>query len=1034
MRVSFHVGTDGCRIDHGDSKMRKVWGTAGLFLAASLFGGMELAAQVTTATLHGIVTDSSDAAVPSATVTLTNVETNQAQTKTTNEIGEFTFDYIRVGQYSLQIEAQGFKRYSLTGFELEAGRNIRRTFVLEVGSISEAVSVTERTPLVNSAASEQLETVSQLEVSELPLARRNFTGLLQLNTGVTQADGAMRLNGTGKSGTLYTVDGTPATADPESRTSSMRGNWNYINLVSVDAIQEVQIVKGVIPAEFGGALGGNVNILTKSGTNSWHGSAFENFQAENLNARLQFLSTKPNATFNQFGGSLGGPILKDRLFIFGTYEGYRESAARLVNGNVPTESFRNTLIAAVPEYKPALDTMPLPNTPTDPSAVTGFYQAAKQLRTHDNHLVLKGDYHLNPTSNLALTYTRGRPYQLNPRIDVDNNQIYEGVQERGTVSFVTGGPAWTSDTRFGYSLNDMQRVDNFFLQGIPEQQPFGGRSPQLATSLGFSTSAGELWLVEGPIWTLEQKYSRYIGAHSLKFGGRFVHNGGGRTNPESPQLTYNSMADLLANTPSRIQITFGNGLYNGNNWELGFFAQDDWRVNRKLVLNLGLRYDFFSKMVARSRVEGAEYGFYNLDGLRDSNFNFGPPRSPNDPYNSDGWVNLGPRLGFSYDPTGNSKTVIRGGFSIMFSPFVGGMMKQAVGSPTVPFRAIFSKIESEQAGFHFPTYADQARAFLEAKNQPAIFSVFDPNIQNPYTGNVYLGVQHSLSSDSVLETAFVGNRGIKYPLHRVFNQVDRITGLRPNPSIGEGYYVDNSQSTIYTSWQTSFRHRFSRGLTSSVHYTWAKGLATENGDIGGYYQGVADVRVQNFFNLRAERGPADGDITHFFSGDAIYDLPKLASQHPAVRYALGGWQVSGIFTAATGTPLLILQGGARETSRPDYVGGNPVLSNYRDTLQYLNVAAFQKIPIGTASGRTIRPGNIGSGAVRGPGFWNLDASIAKNFAIAEKARLQIRMDAFNFFNHTNLTSFSTDINNARFGTFTNTRGARVIQLNARVTF
>jgi hypothetical protein len=991
-------------------------------------------AQVTTATVYGIITDPSGAVVPGATVTLTNTATNVSQTKTAGTGGEFTFDYIRVGSYSIQIEAPGFKKYSATGFDLQAGQNVRTTFTLDIGATTESVSVSAETPLVNAVSAEQLETVSQLKVSELPLPRRNFTNLLQLGTGITPADGALRLNGTGKSGTLYTVDGTPATADPESRTTSMRGNWNYINLVSVDAIQEVQVVKGVIPAEYGGALGGNVNVITKSGTNNWHGSVFENFQAEELNARQQFLSTKPGATFNQFGGSGGGPIIRNRWFLFGTYEGYRESAARLVNGTVPTQSLRDTLIAAVPAYKPALDTMPLPNTPGDPNADTGFYQAAKALRTHDNHAVLKTDIHITDRSNLALTYTRGRPYQLNPRIDVDNNQVYEGVQERGTASFVTGGPAWTSDTRFGYSLNDMSRVDQFFLEGIPETQPFGGRSPQLSTGLGWSTSAGELWLVEGPIWSLDQKYSRYSGSHSLKFGGRFVHYGGGRTNPESPSVQYNTMSDLLANTPSRIQITFGNGLYNGNNYELGFFAQDDWRVNRHLVLNYGLRYDFFSKMVAKSRVEGAEYGFYNLDGLIDDQFHFGPPRPVDDPYNSDGWVNLGPRLGFSYDPTASGNTVIRGGFSVMFSPLVEGMLKQAVGSKTVPFRSIFSKIESQQAGFTFPVYADNARAYLEAKNQLAVFSVFDPRLQNPYTMNVYLGIQHSLTSTLMLETAFVGNRGVKYPLHRVFNQADRVTGVRPNSDLGEGYYVDNSQSTLYTSWQTSLRKRFSHGFTGGAHYTWGKNLATENGDIGAYYQGQADVRVQDFFNLRAERGPADGDITHFFAADWVYDLPLFASSSGLVKNTVGGWQASGIFTAATGQPLLILQGTARDTSRPDYIGGNPIASNYRDTLQYLNTAAFAKIPISAASGRTIRPGNIGSGAVRGPGYWNIDFSLGKNFSITEHTRLQFRLDAFNVLNHTNYTSFSTDVNNSRFGKFTNTRGARVMQLNARFSF
>jgi hypothetical protein len=494
------------------------------------------------------------------------------------------------------------------------------------------------------------------------------------------------------------------------------------------------------------------------------------------------------------------------------------------------------------------------------------------------------------------------------------------------------------------------------------------------------------------------------------------------------------MEDLLANTPSRIQITFGNGLYNGNNYELGFFAQDDWRVSRKLVLNLGVRYDYFSKMVARSRVEGGDYAFYNLDGLLDTQFNFGPPRPADDPYNSDGWVNLAPRIGFSYDPTGSGHTVIRGGFGVMFSPFVLGMMKAAVGSRTVPFRVQFSKLEAQEAGLRFPTYADQARKVVEARGQNAIFSVFDPNIQNPYTLNLHLGVQRALTSTMMIESAFVANRGVKYPLHRVFNQVDRVTGIRPNQEMGEGYYVDNSQTTRYVSWQNSFRKRFSHGFTGGAHYTWAKALANENGDIGAYYQGIADVRVQDFWDLRREWGPADGDITHSFAADWVYELPRLNGATPIVQHVLGAWELTGIFTAMTGEPLLITQGPVRETSRPDYVGGQAIQSDYADTLQYLNPAAFGRLPVSPASGRTIRPGNVGSGAIRGPGRWNIDFSLGKNFYLTESAKLQVRMDAFNAFNHTNLSSFPTDLTNSRFGKFTSTRGARVIQLNARFSF
>jgi hypothetical protein len=286
----------------------------------------------------------------------------------------------------------------------------------------------------------------------------------------------------------------------------------------------------------------------------------------------------------------------------------------------------------------------------------------------------------------------------------------------------------------------------------------------------------------------------------------------------------------------------------------------------------------------------------------------------------------------------------------------------------------------------------------------------------------------------MLETAVVSNRGVKYPLHRLFNQANRLTGVRPNPNLGEGFYVDNSQQTFYASWQTSLRKRYSKNLLGNIHYTWGKALATENGDIGAYYQGNADVRVQEFFDLRRERGPADGDIAHYFAADWVYDLPRLQDQGALVRHVAGGWQLTGIFTAATGEPLLIVQGPVRNTSRPDYIGGPAVLDDYRDTLQHLNPSAFAKVPVNAVSGRTERPGNIGSGAVRGPGRWNVDLSLGKDFAVTERATLQFRADSFNFFNNTNLSGFATDINNSRFGKFTSTRGSRAVQLNARLSW
>ncbi len=1014
----------------------------------TVFAGLA-SAQVTTAKFYGVVTDPTGAVVPGAAVVLTDQQTELSRTTSSDNSGEFLFDFLHVGVYTLRIEAQGFKKFRSSGLEFAAAQNVRQTFVLDLGTVAETVEVAGTTTSVNTVSSEQREGVSTMEVKELPLARRNYTGLLSVGTGVTVSasasqpghgdrDGGVRLNGLGRSGTTFTVDGTDANANNEGRSGNMFTNLNSIDIISIEAIAEVQIVKGIVPAEYGQALSGNVNIITKSGTNEYHGSGFENFQSQRLNARNQFLSFKPVTTFNQFGGSMGGPIRRNRIFFFGTYEGYRENTSRLVSENTPTPAFRSQLIAAVPAYRSALDAMPFPNQPFAPNANTGFFQTGKSSHSRDNHVVAKGDFHLTNNSNLALTYTHGRPFRQEPSADIHNDGTFYGFQERGTASFVTGGSAWTSETRFGYNMNDLETIDQFLLNGIAEETPFGRRTPQIVSTLGFSTPSGQVWRQHGPTWTLEEKYGRHLGKHSLKFGADYMHIVSGRIKLTAPALQFQGLPDLLANVPSTINVTFGAAPHDGKSFTWGLFAQDDYRITSKLTLNIGLRYDYYSNTVVNPLDPKNPAFFNNLDGLLDNQFHFGPWRDPNNPYESDGWVNMGPRFGFAYNPDGNGKTVIRGGYGILFSPQMQGNIQQSVATKTVPFRTFLSKAEAASSGLVFPVYNDDARKVVEARSLQSgivnVFAVFDPHFQNPYSMNMYFGIQHALSANWMLESAFVGTRGVKFPMERVFNPVDRLTGLRPNPNLGEGYYVDNTQNTIYTSWQTSLRKRYSHNITGSFHYTYGKGLSTAGGDIGGYYQGDTDLRTQDFFNPRADRGPSAGDVTHYFASELVYDLPRLSGRSLYVRQALGGWQASTIFTASSGGPLLITESSSLQVSRPDYIGGNAILSDSRGTLQYLNKNSFAPVPISPVSGATIRPGSAGNGEVRGPGLWNVNASLGKNFAITERMRLQIRADSFNFFNHTNFSGLSTSINSPTFGRFTSTLGARVVQLNAHLIF
>jgi len=1001
--------------------------------------------QVATATLYGIATDSSRAVVPGAAVTLTNTQTAATYRKVSDSAGEFVFDFLPTGTYTLRIEAQGFKANETKGITLTAGQQARQTYMLDVGSISETVSVAGTAPLLNAVSAEQQQSIDGSEVSQLPLQRRNVSNILPVGTGVSDAGGALRMNGFGRNGTVYSVDGTSASGNAEQRSASTYGASDYIDIMSIEGIAEVQTIKGIVPAEYGDALGGHVNLITKSGTNQFHGSLFENFQSNTLNARNQLLSNKPGLTFNEFGGSFGGPIRKNRIFIFGDYEGYREAAFAVVQGTVPTQLTRNALLAAVPLYSLTLDIEPLPNQPTAPNAATGVYLAARTGRHTDNHVDLKGDIMVTDTSRLSLSYSRGRPYQLVPAIFIGgaNDRLFFNTSERGVASFTTGGAKWTSESRVGYSLNDLQRTDPFFSLTNParpkEDFPFGERIPGIATSLGWSTASTELWDVEGPTWSVDQKFSKQVGKHSLKFGGDYLRQCCYRTNPQNPIFQFNTMAQLLANTPSTISVSFGNGQYSANLYEIGVFAQDDYRLSKNLVINLGLRYDYYSNQAPKPKKNGGEgTGFYNPDGLLDHDFHVGPIRDPNNPYDSDPGVNLGPRFGFAYNPGISNKTVIRGGFGVMFSAQQPGAMRQSTQSaPNVPFRSALSQQDIVAANLKWPLYNDDFRQVVAANNVKSgvvnVFSVFDPHIQNPYSMQYSLGLQRELTPTLMLETAYVGVRGVKLITHRMIDQPDRITGLRPNPLLSATYYVDASQQSDYNSWQTSIRKRYSRNLSGSVHYTWGKGLSTQGGDSGAYYGSDGGGRIQDFYNIKGARGPSAGDVTHYFVSEWVYSLPRLKDWN-ALRYALGGWQASGILNVRSGGAVTVTQASGIADSRPDYIGGQTTLPDYRTTLRYLNPAAFVRVPVSADSAETIRPGNIGNGAIRGPAPWNFDFSLGKNFALTEKLRLQFRVDMFNALNHTIPSGLVADVTNPRFGQLTSTNGARLIQLNGRINF
>ena len=1013
-------------------------------------------AQRTTATFAGIVADSSGAVLPGAEVQLINEGTSATVQQVTGETGEFLFDYVPVGTYTLKIGLPGFKTYESRGMTLGGAQNVRRTFVLEVGAVTDNVTVTGEAPLVNTLSAEQRISVEALEIAALPMANRNITNILSVGSGLIKgrdtgdgmAGNRFRLNGLGGSSMNVTANGSDANGASGSPNISGYGAYNKIDVMSAEAVGEVQVVKGVMAAEYGGAMAGSLSVITKSGTNDWHGSLFHRYEGSVLSARNPTLTRKPNSVWNQFGGSLGGPVKKDRVFFFAAYEGYRQRTSGALNPTVPTPYFRDILLKSLPfpETRTLLDYYPIPNQPYGPTDLLARWIGPGRRTNDDDHVDSKVDY-LVGGGNFSLSFSGGHPNQLRASENPLNPQVTTSSSQRASAIYVKGWGRWTSSTRAGYNRNLLHRIEKFWYERDPNRPETvtGWRQikpisfPGLTVFRSENQTRGIL-----PSWQFEQQFAVVRGTHSWKFGGIMTLQGGGRPGTQAGALpTFQTLDDVLRNEMASVGFSAGVDSFKQVYHNFGFFAQDDWRVNRKLVLNMGLRYDRYEHYVTEPWNKDHPSCLCNLNGLLNSDaFLWGPLRPADNPFNSDP-LSLGPRFGFAYTADSRGDFVVRGGFGVNFQAFdVQTYDNSTARTPYLPNNKTWTRGEIAARGLKYPNVYNEDLAKLaeaEGQGQPQIGARFDPNSKPPYAMNYTLGIQRALTSTLVLETGFVGSRGVKFNMARTYNQPDRITGLRPNPNDISGTYTDNSQQTDYNSWQTSLRERLSHGLLFNVHYTWSKAMSYTGGDVSTGSLGDTFGGIEDFNNVKIERTTSAGDVTHQLVSNWVYRLPT-PFHYAAARQILGGWEISGIWRAQTGENLGVTQTGGRPDLLDIKGAVNKNCCSYGN-LQYLNPAAFQQVPISRASNRTIRRGSMGNRPLRGPGSSTFDISLGKSFSIREEKKLELKADMLNAFNHTNYSAgtaqvpaISTDMNSITFGQATGTDPARTIQLQLRLTF
>lgn len=939
-----------------------------LFTVMSL--SMPVFAQLDTGVILGTVVDPTGAVIPSANVVVENTSTGAQVRLQTDGAGNFIAPALPIGLYRVSASATGFKTRVMENLRLQVSDRMRVELSLETGQISERVTVDAQAPMVDTASTTLGIVVTTRQLQNLPINGRNVTDLLQLVPGAMLRGGASTQSVGGaqtfrSSGAVrFLLDGADASrVDADDLNNTYGSSRGRISRASIDAVQEFRVYTNSFSAEFGQALAGVVNLITKSGTNQFHGGVFEYFRNEKLDARNYFNvppARKPAYRLNQFGGNLGGPVVRDKLFFFGNFEAIRQRSGKTQSVFVPTAEFRTTLPTAV---RPAVDMLPIPTgavSPSDPRLAAYARSVSDPLT--ENTGSVKVDYYVNTNDRLSFRYNGNK----------NLTQTYFGVAQgqlqtaRGFLQLAKLTHTHTFSPRFvlesGLAFN-RAHID-----------PRAAETPEILafpiTSLG-SGSAGvgpglfDLRVANNSYSVLETA-SWVTGRQQVRFGGQIVRNQDNKELSFQRTITFQTLDDLARNSPTSIG-TLGQPRAGMRNTYYHFFVQDDVTVSRKLTVNAGLRYQYdTSPTESHGRITNFNLATGTLDPVGTTLLD--APK-----------FNLAPRLGLAYTPASSGRTVIRAAFGLFYATLNAAFAQNVPNNISQQSFSLTRQQEPNLVGFPFPVIS----SFASVSNVTALPKDF----HTAYTEQWNINVQQGFGDGSMLQVAYIGNRGLHIdgPARNI-NRLLPGTSVRPYPAFGNISWYNDAAISSYNALQTSFRTRLRRGLTANVNYTWAHSLDNAPTLFAAYSDDA---------NYMADYGNTDGDVRHILQFDYVYELPSV----PILpKFAGSGWQVNGITVMRTGFPLTGMSCACDPlrvgsfTSRPDLVSGVPVRpATYVEPDNQLNLAAFAAPPAG-------RIGNLGRNVLHGPGAVNFDFSLFKTFAISERHRVEFRAETFNIFN------------------------------------
>ena len=1008
-----------------------------------------LQAQTGNATLSGVIQDPKGAIVPDTEVTITRIETGTAEKTKTNGAGVYYFTALSPGHYHLMIQKPGFKQIAIKDIELHTQDKLEQNFSLEIGSVSESVTVNAEATNESPAVS---MTVTREFVENMPLNGRSFQDLIQIAPGtVSNGFGYYSIDGQRPDSNNFTVDGVSINLGgivQAAGVSGLSGNspaqtvlGTTQSIASIDSLQEFTIQTSGYTAEYGRNPGGQVSFTTRSGTNDVHGTLFEYLRNTAFDANSyqnDFLGDPKSAEHqNDFGGTVGGPLIipkvydgRNKTFFFVSYEGLRLLTPAFESEYVPTQAFRNW---ASPNVQPFLNSIPLPSPSspgnqdgcTIPDPSTGLPTACDALFTYAysnpstlNNISVRLDQNIGQRFHIFLRYADTPSSADNGAEEVGSTQINVHTWTAGLTSNITG--SLLNELHFNYSYDG-----EYF---ISTQKAVGGSIPFARDLLvpaaydGPDVTGGLYAFVPGSSlfsgvsfgsgfskqhqYQVVDSFTWTRGNHSLKFGGDWR-----RLTPIVAQGVYLSQAIVQGlaavqqgyATSLQVSATAPGAPVFDN---LSVFAQDHWRISPRLSIDYGLRWEF-------NPPPGPSNGHYpaTLTSSDLATATLAPAGTA--PYRTS-YDHFAPRFGFAWNaiPSAQHALTVRGGFGIFFDT-----AQQVIGSAytgAFPFQATGPDLTNVPMPLSNAALAPPTLNVPLAPPYPYLNDVTSPKLTLPYTEQWNLSVDEALTSKNTLTVSYVGNEGKKLLFTGVYQSAP---GNPINPDFSGLEYTYNGSSSNYNALQVQDRGRIANGLDFVGSFTWAHALDNVSAEYGGPF-------TAPFY------GNSDNDLREVLNLALTYQTPSAGSSR-WMRALTHGWVVANRFSTQSGYPLNIFQdefvplpNGTLLDYLPDLVpgvpiylhgsaadvNGQPVPGNWR-----LNSAAFALVPTDPTTGIPIRQGTLGRNFVRGPGFYALNTAVQRSFPIHESLHLLFRVDAFNILNHPNLDFPDPNLSDSTFG-------------------